>query len=92
MANPAWASQLEVVWGYQPANDGQGGVATPMVPKGRNAPEVDGAQSKLRIIANLSLLMMREGSFLEVCLQAEETPGEKTPNVREIAKAPVSNP
>jgi hypothetical protein len=53
---------------------------------------VDGAQSKLRIIANLSLLMMREGSFLEVCLQAEETPGEKTPNVREIAKAPVSNP
>jgi hypothetical protein len=36
--------------------------------------------------------MMREGSFLEVCLQAEETPGEVTPNVREIAKAPVSNP
>ena len=40
MANPAWASQLEVVWGYQPANDGQGGVATRMVPAGRNAPEV----------------------------------------------------
>lgn len=53
---------------------------------------MDGAQSKLRIIANLSLLMIREGSFLEVCLQTEETPGEVTLNVREIAKAPASNP
>ncbi len=40
MANPAWASQLERVWAYQPQNDGQGGVATPMVPAGRNAPEL----------------------------------------------------
>jgi len=40
LANPAWASQMEMGWAYQPMDDGRGGVATRSVPPGPNAPEV----------------------------------------------------
>ena len=40
LANPAWASQLEAVWAYQPVDDGRGGVGTRSVPPGPQAPEV----------------------------------------------------
>lgn len=40
LGNPAWASQLEVAWAYQPFDDGQGGVGTRSVPVNANAPEL----------------------------------------------------
>jgi hypothetical protein len=39
LANPAWASQLEVAWAYRPLDDGQGGVATRRETDPRQAPE-----------------------------------------------------
>jgi hypothetical protein len=39
LSNPAWAGQLERAWGYQPADDGRGGIATRRVPVGQPAPE-----------------------------------------------------
>ncbi|NLG33755.1 MAG: hypothetical protein GX548_00210 [Lentisphaerae bacterium] len=40
LANPAWAAQLETAWGYHPADDGAGGVATRRVPPGQAASDV----------------------------------------------------
>lgn len=40
LANPAWASQLELAWAYQPMDDGRGGVAVRSVPVNAGAPEV----------------------------------------------------
>ena len=40
LANPGWASQLELAWAYQPMDDGRGGVAVRSVPANANAPEV----------------------------------------------------
>lgn len=40
MGNPAWASQLEVVWAYQPFADGRGGVGVRPLPPTADAPEV----------------------------------------------------
>jgi len=39
LGNPAWASQLEMDWAYQPFDDGQGGVGTRSVTPSPEAPE-----------------------------------------------------
>lgn len=40
LSNPAWASQLELAWAYQPFDDGRGGVGTRGVGPTLEAPEV----------------------------------------------------
>ncbi|HAL91525.1 MAG TPA: hypothetical protein DCM68_00670 [Verrucomicrobia bacterium] len=40
LANPAWTSQLELAWAYQPFDDGRGGVGTRSVKSSLDAPEV----------------------------------------------------